>query len=136
MKVTKKFLSIALAVLIIASYSMCALATTASKSVEGYGTLKGILSNTSSTSPTYLVKTSVTQNTDNAKLRTHLELFTSDGILYSALTFISDAGDTSWYRKIYFSTIDETAASRIYGSHEVKYGSTYDSDVVYTSASI
>lgn len=120
----KKTAAIAFAVAMVAANGVTAFAATNSVSTTGYGTLYGSLTSAGS----YV--TSVSKNTDNAKL-------TISGTIQDKLgntvatqqTIYSDRGATSFAGK--WSKIPSNSYA-LYGTHGVQNGTTYGAAATYT----
>jgi hypothetical protein len=105
-----------------------AFAVSSSKSVSGYGTLKGTLTDKNGIS----FKTSVTKNPDDATLTYEIEYVNVAG-----KTLVHDQSSAQ-----NVVTISGTRSSRpsgtstIFGAHGVQGGSKYGSQVVYTKIKV
>lgn len=107
-----------------------AFAVSKTKTVNGYGTLRGELEPGSS----YSLSTSITTNPDNAYLRCKSEVQNSAGTTLGTKTRTGSRGAVGLYFS--WNISGYLNPSRIFSTHEVKGGSTYDSAAVYLNMAV
>ena len=128
----RKLLGLTTALVMGMSMSIVAFAGSDSKIVDGYGTLYGSVSTTSTGGYKVVTVTSVTSNPDNAYLKTKIELQDSAGSTLKPYDKQQEyRGGTYFPYDFEVPHFDDVA--KIFAAHNVQGGRTYKAQVVYTA---
>lgn len=130
----KKVLGVMLAAVMCVSTSLIAFAVELSwEEAPGYGELWGWLEAIKDREYYVMTAAAVDVNTDNAFLRTNIEMLALDGSSVYADSAESIRGETSFTHNFYVNNFQ--GVSTVFCSHEVVGGSKYPAAVVYTCTS-